>query len=509
MTVTENNKRIARNTLMLYIRMLLIMAVSLYTSRVILNALGVDDYGIYNVVGGVVTMFSFLKGTLASGTQRFLTFELGRNDPVKLRKTFSATLVIHLGLAILILFLAETAGLWFFNHKMNIPPGRIHAAQWCYQFSIAASLLTIVQTPYNACIIAHEKMNIYAYVSIIDVILRLLVVYLLVTIRSDKLILYSILVFLVSFAVSAIYIMYCRSKYPECKFIRVKEQALYKPILIFSGWNMVSMFGYLLSSQGVNILLNLFFYPAINAARAIAYQINMALTSFVNNFQMAVTPQVVKLYADGKQDAMKSLLYQNSRYGFALLWLLSLPVWLDIDKILYVWLKEVPAETTIMTRLVIIQSLFYTFNRPFDIAIEAVGRMKEVNLFTGPLQILVLPVSYLMLKDGLPFYTPFVLNIVVVILCFIVETHYLWKWIQISRRVILVHVIYPLLKMIVFSSALPVTIYLHMPDSLSRLFILAATSLISVGACSYLFVLDKQARHWFLTKVKSVLKQDE
>ena len=394
MTTTNNNKRIAKNAMMMYIRMLLTMAVTLYTSRVVLNALGVNDYGIYNVVGGVVTMFSFLKGTLTSGTQRFLTFELGRKDFNRLQKTFSATLVIHFFLAILILILAETIGLWFLDYKMNIPPDRMYAAQWCYQFSIA-------------CIIAHERMNIYAYVSIIDVVLKLLIVYLLVVINTDKLILYSLLVFLVNLVVIGIYILYCRKKYPECAFIIVRDKALYKPILVFSGWNMMSMFGYLLSSQGVNILLNIFFYPAINAARAIAYQINSALTSFVNNFQIAVTPQVVKLYADDQQESMKNLLYKNSKYGFSLLWLLSLPVLLEINKILVLWLKEVPSETMIMARLVIIQSLFYTFNRPFDIAIEAVGRMKEVNLFTGPMQIMVLPVSYLLLKIGLPFYTEY------------------------------------------------------------------------------------------------------
>lgn len=502
---TESNKRIAKNTLMLYIRMLLIMAVTLYTSRVVLNALGVDDYGIYNVVGGVVAMFSFLKGTLMSGTQRFLTFELGKRNYLRLQQTFSTTLVIHLLLAILILLLAETVGLWFLNHKMNIPTGRMYAAQWCYQFSIAASLLTIIQSPYNACIIAHERMNIYAYVSIIDVVLKLVIVYLLVTMKMDKLILYSFLVFLVNLVIVLIYIIYCRRKYPECTFTWIREKELYRPILVFSGWNMVSMFGYLLSSQGVNILLNMFFFPAINAARAIAYQINTALTSFVNNFQIAVTPQVVKLYADENLGAMNNLLYQNSRYGFTMLWLLSLPVGLDINQILVLWLKEVPAETMIMARLVIIQSLFYTFNRPFDIAIEAVGRMKEVNLFTGPLQILVLPVSYLLLKEGLPFYTPFILNIIVVILCFVINTHYLRKWIHISRGVIFKEIIRPLFFMVVLSSVLPLLVYKGMTESLWRLFVLVGVTIVSVGICSYFFVLDAKARDWLKKKMKAIL----
>ena len=265
------------------------------------------------------------------------------------------------------------------------------------------------------------------------------------------------------------------------------------------------MFGYLLSSQGVNILLNIFFYPAINAARAIAYQINSALTSFVNNFQIAVTPQVVKLYADDKKESMKNLLYQNSKYGFSLLWLLSLPVFLDINKILVLWLKEVPSETMIMARLVIIQSLFYTFNRPFDIAIEAVGRMKEVNLFTGPMQIMVLPVSYLLLKIGLPFYTPFILNIIVVVLCLVVETHYLNKWINISRKVILKQIVYPLFYMVILSSILPALVYFHMESSLLRLFVIVITSSFSVMTCSYFIVLDRQARDWVRNKIKSVL----
>lgn len=501
MTTTGSNKRIAKNAMMMYIRMLLIMAVTLYTSRVVLNALGVTDYGIYNVVGGVVVMFSFLKGTLTSGTQRFLTFELGKKDFRRLQQTFSATFIIHLFLAILILILAETVGLWFLDNKMNIPADRMYAAQWCYQFSIAASLLTIIQAPYNACIIAHERMNIYAYVSIVDGALKLLIVYLLVVIDTDKLILYSFLVFVVNLIVIGIYIVYCRKKYKECELILVKEKALYQPILVFSGWNMLSMFGYLLSSQGVNILLNIFFYPAINAARAIAYQINTALSSFVNNFQIAVTPQVVKLYADHQQEAMKDLLYKNSKYGFCLLWLLSLPVLLEIHKILILWLKEVPSETMIMARLVIIQSLFYTFNRPFDIAIEAVGRMKEVNLFTGPLQIMVLPVSYLLLKAGLPFYTPFILNIIVVLLCLVVETHYLRKWINISRGVIVKQIIRPLFYMVILSSLLPFLVYFRMESSLVRLAAVVAVSVFSVLACSYFIVLDKEARAWVNNRI--------
>lgn len=273
------------------------MLVSLYTSRVILNTLGVEDYGIYNVVGGVVSMFAFFNSAMSSATQRFLSFEIGKGDFVQLRKTFNATQIIHIGIAVLILILAETVGLWFVKTYLVIPVERMDAAIWVYHFSVLSFMVSIIQVPYNATIIAHERMNVYAYVSIIEVSLKLLIVFMLTWITYDKLILYGILHFGVVFLVASLYRIYTRRNFEESKFEVVKDKDLYKSLISFSGWSLFGNIAVMLRGQGVNILLNMFFGPAVNAARGIAYQVQGALFGFVTNFQMAIKPQIIKSYA--------------------------------------------------------------------------------------------------------------------------------------------------------------------------------------------------------------------
>lgn len=326
---SENNKRIAKNTFLLYFRMLFTMGVSLYTSRVVLNTLGVEDFGIYNVVGGVVVMFSFLNSSLATATQRFLNYEMGQGNALKLEKVFSIALTGHYLIALSVILLAETIGLWFVSTQLEIPAERMHAALWVYQFSILTLAVSIISVPYNAVIIAHERMKVFAYVSIAEVSLKLTVVFLLVYLSFDKLVLYAFLLLVVAVIVRMIYATYCKRNFTECKYRFIFEKDLFAQMFCFSGWMFTGTLSNLFSSQGVNILINMFFGPIQNAARGIAYQIQGTVNAFVTNFMVAVQPQIVKSYSQGNYSYMYKLVFMASRYSFYLLFLLSLPVLLQ------------------------------------------------------------------------------------------------------------------------------------------------------------------------------------
>jgi O-antigen/teichoic acid export membrane protein len=318
MTISEDSNRIAKNTIFLYFKMFLTMGVSLYTSRVVLNTLGVTDFGIYNVVGGVVMMFSFLNASMSSATHRFLSFELGKKDFVEFNKVFSTSLNIHAIIAFSILILAETIGLWFLNAHLNIPAERIGAASWVYQFSIFSLMVVILNVPYNATIIAHERMSAYAYISIIDVILQLIIVFILVCFGFDKLKLYAVLGFCASSISRILTKMYCKRNFYESKYRYFYDKSLYKTLLNYAGWNLFGNLAAVTFNQGINILLNIFFGPSINAARGIAYQVNGAVNGFVSNFQMAMSPQLVKSYAANERRYMHHLIIQGSNYSFFL-----------------------------------------------------------------------------------------------------------------------------------------------------------------------------------------------
>lgn len=397
---SENNKRIAKNTLMLYLRMLLTMGVSLYTVRVVLDTLGVIDYGLYNVVAGIVTMFSFFSGTMASASQRFFSFEIGRKNYDQLKRTFSITMLIYLILAVVILVLAETVGLWFLNNKMTIPPERMEAARWVYHFSILSFMMTMFTIPYNAAIIAHERMNIFAWVSIIEVTLKLLIVYLLVVFPFDKLKLYAVLMFGVTTLVTFTYRTYCQRKFSECRVNFYWEKNLFKEIISYSGWNLFGALAIVLRDQGVNIVLNLFFNPVVNAARGIAFQINQALLQFTSNFYMAVKPQIMKSYAAGHKSEMHKLVFQSSKFGFFLMLLLVTPILIKTEFIISLWLKQVPQYTIIFTKLLIINALIDVMNVPIVSAIQATGRIKAYQLIISIVLLLNLPLTYLLLRFG-------------------------------------------------------------------------------------------------------------
>jgi O-antigen/teichoic acid export membrane protein len=302
---SENNKRIAKNTLLLYARTLVIMFISLYTSRVILNVLGVGDFGIYNVVGGIVAMFSLINGSLTSATQRFLNFELGKKNTAKLKRIFSVSISIHAILALIVLIFGESIGLWFLNTRMNIALERMTAANWVYQCSLITFCVNLISIPYNATIIAHEKMNVFAYISILDALLQLIIVFLLPWILFDKLIIYAILMLFISVIIRIIYGQYCNKQFQECKFVFCKDKSLYKEMTSFAGWTFIGSSSAVLMRQGVNILINIFHGVTVNAARGIATQVEQAVNSFISNFMMAMNPPITKSYASGEHNYMK------------------------------------------------------------------------------------------------------------------------------------------------------------------------------------------------------------
>ena len=500
---SEDNKRIAKNTIFLYIRMLFTMGVGLYTTRIVFATLGIEDSGTYNAVGGVVAMFSFLSSSLAGGTQRFLAFELGKKDFDKLKKTFSAALNIHILLAIVIFILAETIGLWFLINTMNIPSGRENAVMWVYQFSILTICVSIIQVPFHASIIAHERMSIYAFVSIIDVILKLLIVYLLSVSGYDKLITFAVLSFLVSTLVVIIYFIYCIREFCECHFRLFYEKSLYTSILSFSGWSIMGCGAVVGATHGVNILLNIFFYPAINAARWIAITVNNAITAFVNNFQTAVNPQIIKLYAGEKREELHKLLLYNSKFSFCIMWILALPIFLKIEIILSIWLEEVPEYCSLFCRLVLIQSMIYCTQRPFVMACHAIGKMRTFELSTTPVLLLILPLSYIFFKWGYPVYIPFVIYIITTIIEFIIEIFLLRHWIALSFIQFCKLVLSPVFTVILTSLPLPFIMLNVMDNSFISFLIIILLSFVNTTVSVYFFALDKSLRNTLIRIIRT------
>lgn len=408
-----NNRTIAKNTFFLYTRMMFTMIVSLYTSRVILQTLGVEDYGIYQSVGGIVGFLSFINSALSTGSSRFLTFELGTGNFEKLKRVFSTTLTLHIIIALFVVVVAETIGLWFLHNKLIIPPDKLNAAVYVFHISILTAIFSLTQVPYNASIIAHEKMSIFAYVSIVECSAKLLIVYLLAIGDIDKLKLYATLLFVVQMCLMLFYRIYCTKNFDETKYKFIYDKTIVKSITSFSGWSLFANASFALNNQGILILLNMFFSPAIVTARAISIQVNMASMQLVDNFRIAVNPQIVKRYAAGDIEGSKILLLSSTKYSYYLMFILCFPLFLLASPILKLWLGVVPEYTVMFLQIIVIQSLFQVFDSSFYIALYAKGRLKENALISPTLGFLMFPVTYLLFKSG---YSPIVLSWVSLIL---------------------------------------------------------------------------------------------
>jgi O-antigen/teichoic acid export membrane protein len=501
-TSVQNNKRIAKNTLMLYFRMILTMLVSLYTSRVVLNTLGVEDYGIYNVVGGVVVMFGFLNSSMASATNRFLSFELGRKDYVRLRNIFSMSVNIHSIIALVIFLLAETVGLWFLNTQLKIPAARFNAAFWVYQFSVLSFMVSIVRVPYNSMIIAHERMNIYAWMSIIEVVLKLLIVYLLLIVSFDKLKLYSALTFLVTLLISVIYAVYCLRKFNEAKYRFYWEPQLFKQVFSHSGWMLFGTTANMLSTQGINMLMNIFFGVTVNAARAIAYQIQGAVNTFVSNFMMAVNPQIIKLYAQNDMDIMYKLVFRASRYSFYLFFVMALPVLMLTETFLTWWLKIVPEFAVLFTRLTIIDLGFTVFYGPLATINQATGKIKNYQLAITILFLTIFASTLIAYKVGMPSYTAFIIMIITSVIGVFMRLLIIKRQIQFSISLYIRNVLYKTFSVAILSIPLPLLLLKSFGNDFLQFIIVGLASVLSVTISVWVVGMEESERSFFRQKIK-------
>ena len=505
MSNSENSKRIVKNTGMLYIRMLLTMGITLYTSRIILSTLGVDDFGIYNVVGGVVIIAGFLNSSMAIATQRFLSFELGRKDEEQLAKVFNMSLMIHVLIGVFILILTETIGLWFVNNQLTIPTDRLVAANWVYQFSVFSFMVTIIGVPYYAVIIAHERMKVYAWIGTAEVFLKLLIVLMLHSFRYDKLTIYAVLIFFVTFIIRMAYGFYCKWNFKETKLKFIWDKDLFKTMMSHAGWNMWGNAAGVIYGQGVNILLNIFFGPVVNAARGIAFQVKSAMSGFVSNFQLAMNPQLVKSFAENNLVYMHQIIFQGAKFSYFLLLVFCMPVLLETELILSIWLKEVPEHTVIFTRLALINIMIDSLSGTMVGAVQASGKIKLYQSVVGGMLLLILPISYAFLKMGYPPEVTLYVSIIISILALFLRVFLLRNLVQISIRRFIFDVVIISCIVSLLSFAIPLIIRIKMSFGMSRFLIISIVAVLSSIISIYFVGLSNSERQYIKKRVRSFI----
>ena len=501
---SDNTRRIAKNTLALYVRMLFGMLVSLYTSRVILNALGVVDFGIQNVVGGVVGMLSLISASLSSATSRFLTFELGKGDITKLKQVFSTALIIHLALAGIIFVVAETVGLWFLNTQMTIPAERMYAANWVYQNTILSFILGLLSIPFNSSIISHERMTAFAYFGILDIILRLCVVLFIayVPFSFDKLIVFSCLFTAVGITMQTLYFIFCRRNFEECRINIKFDKQCWKEMSGFATWNFIGCTAGLLKDQGVNILLNIFIGPVLNAARGIAGQVNNAVSAFAGNFMTALNPQITKSYAADDREYMFSLVERGSRFSFYIMLILALPILFETNTILTIWLKEFPEHTINFVRLIIVLTLSDILSNTLITLQNATGKIRNYQIAVGGMLMMNFPLSYLFLRLGFAPECTLLVAIVVSVACMMLRLLFLRKMAGLSMRRFLKNVYFNVISVTALSAIVPAIAYKTIPEGLPRFFSVVAISIVSSCAVIYFVGCNSNEREFLLAQIK-------
>lgn len=501
---SDNNKRIAKNTLLLYFRMLFMMVVSLYTSRVILNALGVEDFGIYNVVGGVVAMFTVISGSLSAAISRFITYELGKGDQSKLNRIFSASVTIQLLLSLIIVVFIESVGVWFLNAKMTIPEDRMAAANWVLQFSIITFVINLISVPYNAAIIAHEKMSAFAYISILEAVCKLAIAFLIIVSPIDKLIFYAILMCAVSIIVRLTYGHYCKKHFAECNYHFHWDKEILKKMFGFAGWNFIGASSAVLRDQGVNIVINIFCGPAVNAARGISSQVNSAIMGFVNNFTTALNPQITKSYASGDHKYMMTLIFQGARLSFYILLLLSLPVILNAHYILKLWLSNVPEHTELFVQLILICAMGESLSNTMVTAMLSTGNIRNYQIVVGGLQMMNLPISYICLRLGFMPESVLIVAIVVSQCCLAARLYMLRGMIGLSSIQYMKKVYLNVIVVTLLSLAVPVLLSKYMEETFFSFVVLSLVSIVCTLIVEFYVGCNGKEREFVVDKVKGL-----
>lgn len=501
----KNSQRIARNTMMLYVRMLLIMAVSLYTSRVILNVLGIEDFGIYNVVGGVVAMISFLNSTLSSTCQRYFSYEIGRNNNEAVAVLFRLNLTVYMYFILIVLLLAETIGLWFVNTCLVIPQERILAMNWTYQFSILTFIVSSLSIPYNALIISHEQMSVYAYISIIEVLLKLGIVFLLGLGDADRLILYAILLFFSTSCITLFYYIFCRRKYPESHYSYLWESDKIREVASYSGWHLIGAISVIIRNQGVNVLLNSFFNPVVNGARAIAFQVSVAVDSLTNSFFVAVKPQIYKLYGANELKQMYILLSRSSKICFFLVAILAYPILVNMEFVLDLWLKQIPDYAVLFTQLVLINAVIDSINGPSIAAALASGRIKFFEIITGGLMILNLPISYLLLFLGYGPEVTMIVSISLSLITIVVRSFIVQKLIGYKVIDYMLDVVLPLSIVGLLAFVMVFFIGKCIPNVVLHFFITSFVAFLLLSVLTFFIALTSAERHSTIVYISKTL----
>lgn len=506
---TSKNNRIARNSLFLYIRMLFVLLVGLYTSRVVLNVLGASDFGTSNVVGGFVTLFAFLNATFSSSIQRFYNYEGGKFGEDGFTRVYSTGLRVHIILSIAILILLESFGTWYVNNIMVLPEGRLIAANILYQLTIVNLILVILQIPFCGAIIAKEKMDFYALVNIVDVILKLILINLLPYLSFDKLIAFASIQLTVQIINFVLYVSYAKLQFKCLRWTRDVDKSLLKGMLSFSGWTLIGSFAFMFKGQGVNLVLNSFFGTIINAARGVAYQINSAVMGFSSNLTMSFRPQLVQSYAEGNTKRTYSLFSSQSRLCFVMTLMLITPIILEMNFLLGIWLgNAVPDYTNIFASLVLIDAMVNTFNAPVTQVVFATGAIKSYQIWSSLVNIILIPICWFFLKIGFEAWIVFLLTIFVSVLCQIVCLMIMHRIFPFNYREYICHTVMPCITMTILVPILPVAITHFMHDSLLRLFLVSLSSLLITIILLFSYFLNDSEKRFVHNYIQRHIKSD-
>lgn len=509
MSIKEGtSKRIAKNTLLLYVRMLLLMVISLYTSRVVLKALGIEDFGIYNVVGGVVGMFAIISGSLSASITRFLNYEMGKGSTSNLNHIFCSSVTIQLILSVIVLFVAETIGLWFLNEKMTIPEDRLIATNWVYQLSIFTFIINLISVPYNAVIIAHEKMSVFAYIGIFEGLSKLIIAFTISISPIDHLITYSILMCCIAIVVRLVYGGYCKSHFEECKFKLVFDNKQLKEMFAFAGWNFIGAIAGVLRDQGGNVILNLFCGSVINAAKGISSQVNNAVIGFVTNFTIALNPQITQSYSAGDRAYMQVLMYQGAKFAYCVLFILSLPIIINAPFILKLWLGNYPDYTVSFVRLSLLLSMWESIASPMSTGLLATGKIKWYQICVGGINLLNIPFSYFFLKLG---FSP---NIVLVVAIFLsqlalfLRLYFMRKLLGFNIKMFITQIYIRILIVSFLSASVSILVHKKMEPNFVGLIFTSTVCILITLLTIYVFGCNKTERnivHVSLKKIKNKL----